>query len=176
VTLSFGGDARSLPPHHKSVEATGSNQRGVDSNCLPGVEAGRHVEGTFAGSASSASHREAVERFGVSVASVSRWRNLERQRGDARLKALGGDRRSGRIEAHKETILAVLKATPDLAIEELRRRLAEKGLVFGEGTIRRFLDRYGITRKKRRRTPANRTLTRSRHMTVRLQMRLVPWF
>jgi transposase len=87
---------------------------------------------------------------------VSRWRNLERQQGDARPKALGGDRRSGRIEAHKETILAVLEATPDLAIEELRWRLAEKGLVFGEGTVRRFLDRHGITRKKRRRTPANR--------------------
>jgi len=103
-----------------------------------------------------ASHREAGERFGVSAASVSRWRNRERQQGDARAKAIGGDRRSGRIEVHKETILAVLKAAPDLAIEELRRRLAEKGLVFGEGTIRRFFERHGITRKKRRRTPASR--------------------
>jgi len=103
-----------------------------------------------------ASHREAGERFGVSAASVSRWRNWERQQGDARAKAIGGDRRSGRIEVHKETILAVLKAAPDLAIEELRRRLAEKGLVFGEGTIRRFFERHGITRKKRRRTPASR--------------------
>jgi transposase len=111
---------------------------------------------TLAAVAAGASHREAAERFGVSAASVSRWRNLERQQGDARPKALGGDRRSGRIEAHKQTILAALKATPDLAIEELRRRLAEKGLVFGEGTVRRFLDRHGITRKKRRRTPANR--------------------
>jgi transposase len=98
----------------------------------------------------AASHREAVDRFGVSAASVSRWRNRERQQGDARPKALGGDRRSGRIEAEKETILAMLKATPDLAIEELRRRLAEKGLVFDEGTNRRFLDRHGITRKKDR--------------------------
>ena len=31
--------------------------------------------------------------------SVSRWRALEREQGDARPKALGGDRRSGRIEA-----------------------------------------------------------------------------
>ena len=73
-----------------------------------------------------ASHREAGERFGVSAASVSRWRDRERQQGDARPKALGGDRKSGRIEAHKETILAMVKATPDLAIEELRQRLAEK--------------------------------------------------
>lgn len=104
-----------------------------------------------------ASHREAGERFGVSAASVSRWGMRERQQGDARPKALGGDRRSGRIEAHKETILAMLKATPDASIEELRRNLAKKGLVFGEGTLRRFLVRHGITRKKRPRTPVSRT-------------------
>ncbi len=104
-----------------------------------------------------ASHREAGERFGVSAASVSRWRTRERQQGDARPKALGGDRRSGRIEAHKETILALLKETPDAAIAELRRSLAQKGLVFGEGTVRRFLARHGITRKKRLHTRANKT-------------------
>ena len=49
----------------------------------------------------------------------------------------------------------------DLAIEELRRRLAEKGLVFGEGTIRRFLDRHRIMRKKRQPTPANRSVRTS---------------
>lgn len=104
-----------------------------------------------------ASHREAGERFGVSAASVSRWRTRERQQGDARPKALGGDRRSGRIEAHKETILALLKETPDVVIEELRRSLAQKGLIFGEGTVRRFLARHDITRKKRPRTRASRT-------------------
>jgi transposase len=104
-----------------------------------------------------ASHREAGERFGVSAASVSRWRTRERQQGDARPKALGGDRRSGRIEAHKETILAMLKETPDVVVEELRRSLAEKGLVFGDGTVRRFFIRHGITRKKRPRTPASRS-------------------
>jgi hypothetical protein len=51
----------------------------------------------------------------------------------------------------------MLKETPDTAIEELRRSLAQEGLVFGEGTIRRFLVRHGITRKKRPRTPASRT-------------------
>jgi hypothetical protein len=44
----------------------------------------------------------------------------------------------------------MLKATPDLSIEELRQSLAQKGLVFGESTIRRFLVRHGITRKKDR--------------------------
>jgi hypothetical protein len=41
-----------------------------------------------------------------------------------------------------------VEATPDLTIEELRRALAEKGLVVGYGTIRRFFARHAITRKK----------------------------
>src|SRR6516225_10702964 len=102
------------------------------------------------------SHRAAGERFRVSAASVSRWRALERERGEARARPTGGDRRSGRIEAHKDTILAALEATPDIAIEELRGALQGKGLVFGYGTIRRFFARHAITRKKRPRTPANR--------------------
>lgn len=36
--------------------------------------------------------------------SVSRWRTLVRKRGDARPGALGGDRRSGRIEAQRSKI------------------------------------------------------------------------
>jgi hypothetical protein len=35
----------------------------------------------------------------------------------------------------------MLKATPDLAIQEGRRHMAEKDLAFGEGTIHRFLVR-----------------------------------
>jgi transposase len=103
------------------------------------------------------SHREAGERFGVSAASVSRWRALERDRGEARARSVGGDRRSGRVDAHKRLILGLLEATPDLAIEELRRALTEKGLVVGYGTIRRFFARHAITRKKRQRMPASRT-------------------
>jgi len=103
------------------------------------------------------SHRAAAERFGVSAASVSRWRALERLQGDARPKTLGGDRKSGRIDAHKGMILSVLDETPDITIDELRRRLGGKGLGFGEGTIRRFFKRHKITRKKRRRTRASRT-------------------
>jgi transposase len=84
------------------------------------------------------SHRGAGERFGVSASSVSRWRALEREQGEARARSVGGDRKSGRIDAHKERILARLEATPDLAIEELRRALADEGLVVGYDTIRRF--------------------------------------
>ena len=104
-----------------------------------------------------ASHRQAAERFGVSAASVSRWRALARVQGDARPRALGGDRRSGRIEAHRATILAELERVPDISIEELRRALAVKGLVFGFGTLQRFFARHRITRKKRPPTRPSRS-------------------
>jgi transposase len=95
------------------------------------------------------SHRAVAARFGVSAASVSRWRALARDQGDTRAKPRGGDRLSGRVEAQAGTILALLEETPDITIEELRAALGRRGHVFGYGTIRRFFQRHGITRKKR---------------------------
>jgi transposase len=94
-------------------------------------------------------HRAAGERFGVSAASVSRWRAREREQGDARAKALGGDRRSHHIDAHKHAVLAALGPDGDRTIEEMRRALADQGLAFGFGTLQRFFKRHKITRKKR---------------------------
>jgi transposase len=64
---------------------------------------------------------------------------------------LGGDRRSKRIEAHAEVILALVDETRDMTLEELRAALADQGLEFGYGTLWRFFDRRGITLKKRQR-------------------------
>jgi transposase len=108
-----------------------------------------------------ASHRVAAARFGVSAASVSRWRALDREKGDVRPGALGGDRRSGRIEAQATLILALLAETPDITVEELRAALGERGHAFGYGTLQRFFARHRITRKKRPRTPASRIVPTS---------------
>ncbi len=94
------------------------------------------------------SHRAAAARFGVSAASVSRWRARMREQGDARPKALGGDRRSGRIEAEQGVIVGLLEENRDMTIEELRAALGRRGLVFSYGAIQRFLARHGLTRKK----------------------------
>ena len=61
---------------------------------------------------------------------------------------LGGDRRSHVIEAHADAILEVFNARRDMALAELRTELAERGLRFGYGTLWRFFDRRGYTRKK----------------------------
>ena len=67
-----------------------------------------------------ATHREAGERFGVSPASVSQWRERKRREGEPCPKAPGGDRRSGRIEAHHEAVLAALGPTQDATIVSVR--------------------------------------------------------
>jgi transposase len=101
--------------------------------------------------------RQAAARFGVSVSSAIRWRALERENGHARPKALGGDRRSGWVEAHATLILALLDEKPEIALEELRTALADRGISVGYGTLWRFFRRHRITRKKRRRTRPSRT-------------------
>jgi transposase len=106
------------------------------------------------------SHREAAARFKVSAASVSRWRALAADGAVPMHGALGGDRRSHVIEAAAERILEVFHARRDMALAELRAELAECGLRFGYGTLWRFFDRRGYTRKKRPRTrPSSSALT-----------------
>ena len=97
--------------------------------------------------AAGMTHREVAERFEVRAASVSRWRTREREQGDARPKALGGDRKSHRIDAHKDTVLAALGPDSDRTIEEVRGVLADQGLMFSYGALQRYFRRHKITRK-----------------------------
>ncbi len=106
--------------------------------------------------ATGLSHRQAGERFGVSAASVSRWRALERDQGSAQAKQMGGDQRSQHIETHGARILSLYEAMPDITLQELRAALAEQGVTVGYGGLWRFLRRRRITVKKRRRMRPSR--------------------
>lgn len=94
--------------------------------------------------AAGASHRQAAVRFGVSTASLSRWRSLALRQGDDRPGPLGGDRRSGPAEAQAGTILALIEARPDITIDELRQALRERGHSIDYSTMQRFLVRHGL--------------------------------
>jgi transposase len=102
-------------------------------------------------------HRQAGERFGVSAASVSRWRKLEREQGNAHPGPLGGDRRSHGIERHSATILDIVAANRDITLAEIKTALEARGVSASIGGLWRFFDRHRITLKKSRRTPASRT-------------------
>ena len=92
--------------------------------------------------------RQAAGRFGVSASSAIRWNDRRRRKGDFRPKPAGGDRRSGRIEAHAELILSLVEEKPDMILAELQSQLAGKGIGAAVSTLWRFFKRRGITRKK----------------------------
>lgn len=103
------------------------------------------------------SRRQAAVQFGVSPSSAIRWWQLQRQQGSCAARKLGGDRRSGRIEAEAEFILSQVAATPDITLAELAEKLRrERQLSVGIGTVWRFFDRRRITFKKRQRMPPSR--------------------
>lgn len=99
--------------------------------------------------ANGATHREAADRFGVSAASVSRWRHLQKRQGHLRPGPLGGDRQSHRIEAHAAAIMAWLSEHRDGTLSELRDALALTGFAVSISALHRFLVRHDQTRKKR---------------------------
>ncbi len=92
---------------------------------------------------------EAAETFNVAVASIVRWRRLERDQGHARPRTQAR-LRGWRIDAERSTILGLLEADPELPINALRAALRERGLAFGYGTVRMFLKRHGFKRKRGR--------------------------
>jgi transposase len=106
--------------------------------------------------ASGLTHRQAGERFGVSAASVSRWRKLERIQGDARPGPLGGDRRSHGLERYGAMILEILEGNRDITLAEIKAALEARGVRSSIGALWRFLDRHQITLKKSRRMPASK--------------------
>lgn len=114
----------------------------------------RVIEAVEAG----ASRRQAAARFGVGVSSAIRWVQEWRESGRTSPRQQGGDRRSGRIEAHAELLLAEIEAHPDRTLAELQALLArERGVIVSNSTVWRFCERHGITHKKSPATPASRS-------------------
>jgi transposase len=92
--------------------------------------------------------RQAALRFAVSVSSAIRWKALDRAHANVAPKRLGGDRRSGRVEAEAAFLLSCVEKERDITLAELQRKLAARGTHVGIGTLWRFFDRRCITLKK----------------------------
>ena len=101
--------------------------------------------------------RTAAVRFGVSASSAIRWRQLAREHGRAVAGKPGGDQRSSRTDGHADLIMALLEENGDITLAEIQSGLAVQGISVGIGTLWRFFERHGITRKKRLGTRSNRT-------------------
>lgn len=99
------------------------------------VEAGRPV-------------REVAETFGVSVASVVRWSQRQRQTGSAAAKPMGS--RLPRLLAdQRDWLLARIAAKPDATLRELVAELNARAVKASYGSVWRLLDDEGISFKKK---------------------------
>jgi transposase len=96
-----------------------------------------------------------LNRWGFpSVASAVRWVARFKVNGEISPAPTGGDRRSGRIEAHCDYLLGLIRRQPDVTLLEIRERLiANCGERFSSSVIWRFFDRHEVTFKKRPRMP-----------------------
>ena len=100
------------------------------------------------------SRNAAAKLFKVSIASAVRWAKQFETTGDVSPKPLGGDRRSGRIEAHHDYLMGLIRRTPDITLLEIQERLIKNcDERFSSSVLWRFFDRHGVTFKKRPRTP-----------------------
>src|SRR5271168_5492938 len=102
------------------------------------------------------SRNAAAKRFGVSIASAVRWVARFKATGGISPCSIGGDRRSHRIEAHRNYLLGLIRRQPDVTLLEIQERLiANCGERFSSSVIWRFFDRHEMTFKKRPRMPRN---------------------
>ena len=114
------------------------------------------------------SRRAAAARFGVAPSTAVELVRQWKATGSCEACPQGGDRRSARIEAHSAQILALVKAEPDITLEEIGSHLFEThGERFVPSVLWRFFDRRAITFKKngaRQRAGSPRRGRRARSM------------
>lgn len=98
------------------------------------------------------STREAARRFRIGISTAGAWHRRYRESGETEARKQGQPSRL-KLDAHEAFILGLIEAAPDITLAEIGERLAaERGVRAAPSTIWLFLDRRGITFKKRRRT------------------------
>jgi transposase len=106
---------------------------------------------------SGKSARGSAAQFGVGVATAIVWVRRARQAGDRKAHKQGA-RKPSKLEPHRDFLLGLIGATPDLTISELLSQLLdERGVKASRSTLWTFLDRCGLTFKKRPPMPASKT-------------------
>ncbi len=97
------------------------------------------------------SRRSAAQRFGIAASTAIKWVDRWRRTGHVRPRPQGGDKRSHRIEAYWQEILALVEEVPDITLAEIAAHLDEAhALKVAQSTVWRLLDRHGMTFKKNR--------------------------
>ena len=108
----------------------------------------------------SSSARAAADRFGIGIATAIVWTRRARE-GERSARKQGQPKRS-KIDPHRDYLLGLIEAEPAMTIAEMQARLAsEAGVSASVGTVWTFLNRAGLTFKKRPPTRPSRSVRTS---------------
>lgn len=117
--------------------------------CMAGPYSADLRERVVGAVSEGATRRRAGAAFKVSASTAIRWAQRFQETGSWQARPSGGDQRSRAIEAHREWLLALVAAEPDLMLKEIRERLtAEKAFAGSISSLWRFFHRHGISFKK----------------------------
>jgi transposase len=98
---------------------------------------------------SGPSLRQAAARFDIGVSTVIGWVCRLRESGEYSARRQGRPR-GLKLDPHKDFLLPLIEAEPDMTIEKMRERLRDdRGVEASTGTIWTFLDRCRLTFKKK---------------------------
>ena len=104
------------------------------------------------------SRRGAAARFGISELVAIKWVERFERTGLRTTGKMGGHKRL-KLEPHREFLEACHAEKPDVTLQALcDRLLGERGVKADTSLMSRFLRRIGLTPKKRRSSPASRTV------------------
>jgi putative transposase len=107
--------------------------------------------------------RAAARRFEVSPSAAIRLMRRVRATGGTAPAKIGGCRRP-LLDGHAELLRQLTTARPGITLAELRRALAERGIVVGSPTtIRTTPRRLDLRHERRRSRPAGRIVRTSKH-------------
>jgi len=110
---------------------------------------------------SCGSKRAAALQFGVSASSAIKWMQDFRRDGRLEARSQVGRQRSP-LWAHRDFLLACIEQQPDLTLEAVQLKLAERGVEIHTSSISRFYTREGISFKKK---PARQRAGQARRRT-----------
>ena len=127
-----------------------------ESSCIDSPLRGRAMPKSYSGDLrervieaveGGASRRETAERFEVSVSSAVKWLQRWHQSKSAVPKPRGGS--VSPLEEFAEQILDLIAQQPDLTLVETVAELRKRRIRTSRSSLWRFLDRHGITLKKK---------------------------
>ena len=102
--------------------------------------------------------RAAARRFGIGEATAGKWVRAYRADGRRSARPMGPPRRS-KLDVHEGFLRALIVETRDITLKEMAARLStERGVMAGTTCIWMFLERCGLSFKKRPHRRASKTV------------------